>query len=192
MTPYIAVWDDFFLQPSLHKQRIVEGTFRDHKATEDGVIYPGINSQISIITYAEVKERLSEIMCCQIVVRNLFARLTSGGQTAAPNKVHSDYGMGEYASHIYLSAEWSAESGTSFWRHQSGSDRATPTTDFPLLHSHSNDFTKWNFILKVPGKFNRCLIHDATLWHCADPVGGWGTGPEDGRLVLTTFFNLTK
>jgi hypothetical protein len=41
---------------------------------------------------------------------------------------------------------------------------------------------------ECPAKFNRCFILDASLIHAA--LGEYGETKEDGRLVISVFFNV--
>lgn len=189
MIPRLLIFDDFFMTPNEVLLHLLKGKFADHVSPSDGVRYPGIQNAPGLcnVMHAYLTKVLGRK---EARINNCFARLTSSAEAEAPNKIHSDYGMGEYAAHVYLSTGWPADSGTSFWRHrESGSERRLGAEDADLLKD-ANDASKWERYSLCPGKFNRCLIHDATLWHCAEPVGGWGAGPEDGRLVLTTFFSL--
>ena len=119
-------------------------------------------------------------------MHTIFARATYAG-LAAENKIHSDLVMGSFAAHVYLSLDWPAGSGTSFWtnkllgmRHTAGMDPAT---------IRSNSVEDWDRYLSAQAVFNRMLIHRGDAWHLAEPVGGWGSTPEDGRLVVTCFFD---
>jgi hypothetical protein len=96
--------------------------------------------------------------------------------------------MGEYSLHVYLSKKWPEGAGTSFWRHPTQGDRHDDETDIDVIQADQNDISRWMRSFTVQGRFNRAVIHDASFWHCAEPVGGWGTDPHNGRLVHTTFF----
>jgi hypothetical protein len=52
-----------------------------------------------------------------------------------------------------------------------------------------NNPKKWIKDWQCQAKSNRLLIHDSLYWHCAEPVGGWGESPNNGRVVITCFFN---
>ena len=54
---------------------------------------------------------------------------------------------------------------------------------------HSNP-EAWSIMDMCQMKPNRALIFEAGKMHRAEPIGGFGRGPKDGRLVLTCFFDV--
>lgn len=186
--PVFLILDDFFEDPEGIRTEIIYRDFVDFKNPVDAIIYPGI--QVAPKGTQEILEhRLRNIIGRDIVIDACFARLTTKKMAEAPHKIHSDRIMGHYSCHIYLSKFWPLGGGTSFWTHPYEGQRHTFLTNEARIVEDQNDQTKWSRDILVQAEFNRALIHDACLWHCAEPVGGWGEGPEDGRLVLTTFFS---
>jgi hypothetical protein len=192
--PAVAIFDDFFEEHKRLREDIIGGDFIDYKSPWDGVVYPGINGDIPLWAINSIHRRLMEIMDLEIDIHTIFSRLTTRNTPSAPHKIHSDKIMGEYSLHIYLSKEWPSGSGTSFWNHATEGQRHTDQTNIANILRDQNDPTRknWNRVLHAQGNFNRAIIHDATLWHCAEPVGGWGVDKEDGRVVLTTFFSEVR
>lgn len=188
MRQTLIIVDDFFPYPHAVRNNIVMFPFTDYTSAVDGVTYPGISQHIpewiKNITIAHV----GAVMGIPLIASTMFARLTTSAVAEAPHKIHSDRVMGDFAAHIYLSVAWPSSSGTSFWTHRSQGEYHTEKTNPKIIDEDSNVLTQWERNYMIAGKFNRLLIHDANLWHCAEPVGGWGSTPEDGRLVLTTFF----
>jgi hypothetical protein len=189
MKPIIATFDNFFKQAELAHEQIVNGVFSDFVSPWDGVTYPGINQNLPAWVQDYVLRRLEGITGEIVLPQAMFARVTSLQTGIAPHKVHSDKIMGEYSAHVYLSREWPAGAGTSFWNHVTEGVIHTDETNVPLVQADMNDESKWVRSLTCQGLFNRILIHDARYWHCAEPVGGWGDSPQNGRVVLTCFFN---
>lgn len=190
--PVIAIFDDFFEQPDQAFNDIVaRGNFEDYISPWDGVRYPGINAKLSGWDSVIIKAKLRRLLGREVMINALFARLTTEHTPVAPHKIHSDRIMGQYSLHVYLSKEWPDFSGTSFWCHKTEGIRHTEKTDIAAIQRDQNqpEGGQWKEELFCPGKFNRALIHDAALWHCAEPVGGWGKSRFDGRVVLTCFFS---
>lgn len=192
MKPTIAIFDDFFPDPERARQAIVSGQFVDVKNPIDGVVYPGINHQLPGWVEFFVLRRLSVVLNGPVTSKAMFARLTSSVTGPAPHQIHSDTIMGQYSAHVYLSREWPEGAGTSFWSHESEGFMHTEETDIAKISVDMHRREPWRNDLRCQGLFNRILIHDARYWHCAEPVGGWGSTPEDGRLVLTCFFDAEK
>lgn len=191
MKSVIAMFDDFFDSPNEIFDRITACPHGEYQSIWDGVKYPGINEVVPIDIQEFIHQRLQEITDRKISIACTFSRAMLDGMVA-PHRIHSDKIMGQYSMHIYLSKEWPAESGTSFWTHKTEGNRHTHKTDVNIVDHDHDQFDQWTRNIVMLGKFNRAVIHDATLFHCAEPGIGWGKGPKDGRLVLTTFFSEAK
>jgi len=189
MKPVLLMADDFFPDPQSARERIVEGIFGDFTSPWDGVVYPGINRDIPESITDWLKMRLGLIVNGPIEPKAIFARVTTKNTGPAPHQIHCDTIMGMYSAHVYISTYWPEASGTSFWTHHSEGPKHTPATDLTRVLEDMNDVSRWTQTMVCQGKFNRLLVHDASFWHCAEPVGGWGENAEDGRVVLTCFFN---
>lgn len=184
----MAIVDDFFSKPNVTRKLVVRGSFEDHTAEQDQVVYPGINKYLPKIVVDEYHAGLSKLFQREILPVVTFARLTTPKLPQAPHAIHCDVAMSQFAAQVYLSRSWERGSGTGFFEHLTyGSEMYEPGDE--CLQEHSNDLSKWDLTGVCRGKFNRLLVHDSRLWHCALPVGGWGESAIDGRLVLTCFFN---
>lgn len=193
MKPYLAIYDDFFSPAYLRLFDAImsAGKFSDVTSPTDGITYPGILlAEPDAKLYLQI--RISQLLDVPVPVElsQCFFRLTSSAQKEAPNKIHNDASMGTHAALIYMSREWSRGAGTSFWTHVTEGEYQKESCDAALVQSHTNRQDQWSFRFFVPGVRNRILLYDARLWHCAEPVGGFGSGPADGRIVLTCFFNI--
>lgn len=188
MKPVLGVFDNFFDNYDRVFTEISFGQFREYLSPFDGVVYPGINDFIPRFVADEIERRLQALTGRDMFITAQFARLSLGG-TYAPHKIHSDKIMGQYSMHVYLSREWPHGSGTSFWQHKTEGCEHTDDTDVELIQRDQNDPTNWNQKYVIQGCANRALIHRSTAWHAAEPAGGFGSNPRDGRLVLTTFFS---
>lgn len=171
------------------RSTILCGEFKDYTSQWDGVTYPDINNNIPYWVQDYVFNRLKEIMGGPITPIAFFARATTKNTPAAPHKIHSDKLMAQFSAHVYISKDWPKEAGTSFWIHNEAGDRHTEETDVESVAKDCNDLSKWVHSFTCQGRFNRLLIHDASYWHCAEPIGGWGDEVKDGRVVLTCFFD---
>lgn len=192
MRPSIAIFDDFLECPLVAREEILAGKFEDYQSPWDSVVYPDINKNLPDWVKEYVGRRLAQITGGTVEVHAMFARATTSKTPAAPHKIHSDKIMGQYSAHIYLSRDWPEGAGTSFWDHVTEGPKHTDETNVDVVVADANNASLWVPVFTAQGKFNRVILHDACYWHCAEPVGGWGDGLEDGRLVLTCFFSVAE
>lgn len=187
MRPHLAVFDS---NDTKILDLIKTIGFSDTVSTWDGVTYPGIcdlnefNYTMSMVLGQQLNESVEVI--------TTFARLTSAAQKKAPNEIHPDTVMSQYAMLQYLSPEWPDGAGTSFWEHKTEGRLMTEQIDEYRVRQDSCFREAWTEYFRVQGKEGRILFYDSRLFHCAEPVGGFGSGPEDGRIVLTSFFNIVS
>ena len=155
----------------------------------DGIFYPGVTLNIPAPIKEEVKHKIEETVGRAITVNFMFMRLSTKG-TKAPHQAHTDSTMGEKSLMLYLNREKDCAGGTSFVEHWTGMD-TDPATEKELniwLSDHSKP-DKWAIRKMFKMKENAGCIFNAPMMHRAEPIGGFGDSPEDGRLVLTAFFN---
>lgn len=181
--PVIGVFDDFLDHPMIARAAVMRGEFGDFKSDLDGVTYPNISIVSDAVRETFVRRLESMLGRCIDPVA-VFARATYA-DTVAPHKVHSDKIMGFYSAHVYLSLAWPDGTGTGFYQHKTEGTAHTCETDLSNLDLKS--LANWQQHFGVQGRFNRLLLHDASLWHSA--AGAWGDKPENARVVLTCFFN---
>lgn len=186
MTPILTVQDHFFRDIEATRARILDGEFVDIANPFDGAVYPAIRSDIPAEVAHEMASGIEFFMGRPPVIKAIFSRATYEG-LVAENKIHSDVVMGTYAAHAYLSREWPAGAGTSFWTNKTAGMLHKPSLDVSTIRT--NHIEDWDRYLLVQAAFNRMVIHRGDAWHLAEPIGGWGKTPEDGRLVLTAFFD---
>ena len=106
---------------------------------------------------------------------------------------------------VYLSLPEDCRGGTEFYRHKElGTDRA-PIYDSEvvqygarscarftqeLIERDSNDPSKWEHVMTVPMRFNRCVLFRPWFWHT--PGKSFGDRKENARLIQMFFFTLDK
>lgn len=186
MKPKFLVLDDFPAAAEI-RDLVVSQEFRDRAAEQDGVSYPGIAGDLPPALNLVFETQIASLLRTHIKPVVIFARMMTAG-IRAPHRIHSDRAMSAFAAHLYLSECYTPGSGTGFFRHRVWGEEHLAETDVSGLRSEC--FEDWEEYSRIPAKFGRLLIHDANLWHCAFPLEGFGSRPEDARLVLTMFFNL--
>ena len=186
MNPIIDIRDGVFRDIDAARDSVLAQQFGDITNPLDGVVYPGICPVPDPVAH-EMMGAIEFLMGRDIVLRTAFCRATYGSMVAT-NKIHSDLIMGTYAAHVYLSPEWPDGAGTSFFANKALGMRHRPGV--PPESVRPNHPEDWEKYCSVQAKLNRLLIHRGDAWHLAEPVGGWGSSPADGRLVITMFFEV--
>lgn len=150
---------------------------------KDGVFYPGVS--IDVPDYAEQE------ICDKLEINHLnfvFFRLSILG-VKAPHQAHTDSVMGSRSLMVYLT-DTPDNYGTSILKHKElGFSTVKTPSQVETLNKDMNDYNAWEIVHFAEAKPNKAFIFDANLIHRAEPVGGFGDNPMNGRLVLTAFFN---
>lgn len=119
------------------------------------------------------------------------------------NPIHSDDLCSGWACVHYMNLPEQCQGGTAFWRHRMLNLTAMPSaaeipsfgTDVPSFEKEMEkdcaDASPWDMAGYVGMKFNRAIFYPTSQFHSRWPFEGFGTTPEDGRLIKVCFFNLT-
>ena len=193
----LIIVDDFYPDP--HKIREVALGF-DYPE-QDGN-YPGRNSRqrLHIDGLDEaVSDILGQPVTGDMTQAHAQFRITLA-EDRAKYHVHVDTGV-HWSGVAYLSLPEHCKGGTDLFRHiGTGTDRA-PMNDDELaifgaetpqeainrvMTADANDLSKWEKVMTLPMRFNRLVLFRPWLWHAAS--SGFGTTPEDGRLIQGLFF----
>ena len=153
----------------------------------DDIEYPDINIDIPEEVKKEVHEKLGDLFG-EIEVNQMFIRLTNENTQTPPHQAHPDNMMGTHTLILYLTNL----GGTSLVRHkETGMDKAPETQEhWEAWERDTNTPWAWRVYAMHTAAENKAAIFDSKLMHRAEPIGGFGTTAEDGRLVLTAFFDI--
>lgn len=174
----IVVQDDMMLDPLEVRAHALAQTFYDWEGP-DGQTY----KRVWIGEVPGLREAIEEQMGpCHFL--GMGYRLNYAGEM--PNQsIHSDLGWGTHAAVVYLSA---GDSGTAFWRHlPTGSTEYHPD-EYVAILSDVDNIEAWEMRMMVSQRPNRGLIYESALFHSRFPFEGFGSTPEDGRLIAVAFF----
>src|SRR6185312_11812343 len=163
----------------------------------DGAQYTGI-SQYQVPQWYE---RLSSLLGQKISPKISCFRMNLAGEL--PHSwVHSDDICAQFASVLYLNPPEQCKGGTAFWRHKEINIDRLPSKDQLLSANinadefYSNMDQEWKVLESweqtnfVPMKWNRFITYPTCLFHSRYPFEGFGTGPQDGRLIWICFYDL--
>ncbi len=181
--------DNFLSSYDLLEETALKAKFLDKTNPIDGVVYPGIATDIPEKVKLEIIQRLAIFKGEPIEDETMFMRL-SMSDTPFPHQAHHDFVMGKWSLMLYLN-EPAHDRGTSFLVHkETGITYAPENEEYnKILRTDQNDAEKWEIIEFIPMAKNRALIFDARRLHRAEPMGGFGDSVENGRIVLTCFFS---
>lgn len=185
-TPDLRIYDDFLPNPEDIRYKGLKAKY-GNKLEKDGEVY----KRVADVVIPEVVDALNTAMGRPIELLGMGYRLNYAKEM--PNHaIHADLGWGTYASVTYLSNPPSGQySGTAFWQHHTGHERVKQG-EAEVLKDVLKDWDNplaWDQTAFVPSKYNRSIIYRSELFHSRWPFTGYGTSPEDGRLIVVSFFN---
>lgn len=204
MLPSLLIVDDFLADPWAAR-RAALGLGYD-PARQHGN-FPGLNSSAPLDTAAldaAVSRLLGITLGPAQGTQHGHCRLTGKG-AKGKSGVHID--PAAYSGILYLSRPEDCAradaGGTDFFRHKRTGLEAVPQDPARIAASGYSDINalvedvvnkdttmpaKWERTLRVPARFNRLLLFSPWQFHNAAP--GFGTTPEDSRLVMLLFFGM--
>ncbi len=180
--------ENFFEKPRIVRDILDMSEMKDHKFS-DGVTYPNIVKLAEVIQL-EVDDNMMKLFGPMYKPVLSFGRY-SFENTKPPHWAHSDRNIAEFLVLIYLTPGREAEEfGTATLEHISTGLTSHPNneTERALVLNEANKQDAWRIDHVCRAKFNRAFILNANLIHAA--LGECGTERNDGRLVITQFFNL--
>ena len=92
---------------------------------------------------------------------------------------------------MYLTAQPDCQGGTVVLEHRATGMRSNPRTAGEVIawKRDTNETSAWRPLDLAAMRFNRGVVYPTDIFHAALPRAGFGSGPADGRLVFTMFFD---
>lgn len=191
-----VVVENFAADALAVREAVIAGSF-DTKQGPDGADYTGISDYPVEHWY----ERIGEVLGKPIVPRLSCFRLNLQGEL--PHSwVHSDDICAQFASVLYMNTAEQCAGGTAFWKHRalgvsyllSREELAARGMDadafYRLMNREWKDADAWQQTGFLPMQWNRFLTYPTCFFHSRYPFEGFGTGPQDGRLIWACFYDL--
>ena len=202
MLPSLLIVDDFLKDPWAARRAALA---LDYDPAKQYGNFPGLNSSTPLETGA-VDEAVSRLLGLKLGpapgTQHGACRLTRKTDKGRSG-VHID--PAAYSGILYLSRPEDCAKpgagGTDFFRHKRTGLEAVPQDPAKIAASGYGDINaliedvvnkdttlpaKWERTLRVPARFNRLLLFSPWQFHNAAP--GFGSTPEDARLVMLLFF----
>ena len=197
--------DDFYDDPLAVRNAALH---TDYARTVGGANYPGDNSAAAFEVEG-LNEVVSNIVHEPVIGTPnsghcRFRIATAGAESRARARMHVD-GQSYWSGIVYLTLPEHCRGGTEFYRHKElGSDRA-PIYDEEvapfgkqscaqftqeIIKRDSNDASKWEHLMTIPMRFNRCVLFRPWFWHTSGE--SFGDRGENARLIQLFFFTLDR
>lgn len=196
MIPFLHIIDDFLDDPMAMRAMALRLRYEQEGA------YPGRNS-VETIGMPGIEQFAS-----QLAGEPLRAMPPPGSHghcrlSVATDPVEADVHVdpSHWTGVLYLSLEEHCQGGTDFFVHKrTGLDRIPRTLaelervgygsfdEFQrdLVERDGPDRSAWEMTSRVTMRFNRLVLLQPQYWHTSGR--GFGSSPEDGRLVYLMFF----
>ena len=197
MKRYAFIVDDFIKSVDSVREIAINSKPADLVNPEDNQQY----SRVHVLAadsplLARTCTNLSTIMGSRIQPTLAFFRFSYEGGYV-PYHAHSDAFMDcQYTAVTYLNKAEHCRGGTCFLRHVGTGltrwNKHTDPEDHARMQSEGAEPLAWVEEFGVPMAPGRVVIYPSELIHWSQPLGGFGSTPEDGRLVFVTLFNLVK
>lgn len=206
MLPSLLIVDDFLADPYAARRAALGLEYDPAKQHGN---FPGLNSTKALDTTAldaAVSRLLGVTLGPAPGTQHGHCRLTPKG-AKGKSGVHID--PASYSGILYLSRPEDCArpdaGGTDFFRHKRTGLEAVPQDPARIAASGYSDVNalvedvvnrdtthpaKWERTMRVPARFNRLLLFSPWQFHNAAP--GFGTAPDDSRLVMLLFFAPLK
>lgn len=177
------------------RNAVIEAGFSTEKGP-DGFEYTGI-CKYEVPHWFDL---ISKALGQKIVPKLSCFRMNLAGEM--PHSwIHSDDICAQYASVLYLNPPEQCRGGTAFWHHTGlGLDAMPPWDAHPsqttgewflsMMNREWKDLTFWEQSGFVAMRFNRFITYPTSRFHSRYPFEGFGSGPQDGRIIWACFYDV--
>ncbi len=160
----------------------------------DGVFYPGVTGKVPETISDEVWRKIG-LRFGKIKPGLIFFRLRMEG-VEAPHQAHNDTLMGQYTLLLYMTRDehLTDDASTTFVTHKETRMWENPRnqSEVDIWERDTNVPEAWEVTQTCDMKANRAVIFPAKKMHRAEPLEGFGTNEQNGRLVLSAFFEVAN
>lgn len=190
----VVIVDDFIRDFESFDKHVRQLPFKGEVNPADGVEYPDISTDIPEDTRREVIQNLEEAMEFPVQMNMMFLRNTCAGTATAPHQAHTDTIQGTHILLLYMQ-DGPEGAGTSLVQHKELGFDKDPINEeqFDAWKRDVNNYDAWEITNLIAMKKNRaaCGVWSAKM-HRAEPVNGFGTCIEDGRIALIGFYQQAR
>jgi len=188
MIPYLYVIDNTFGEHEfgLLREYAHQLTYEDREGP-DGVTYRGIGLPIPRSAEELLIHGFSWLLGYKVTMKICAFRLSLEG-TRPPQWAHSDAQVAKYAAFTYINP---GPGGTVMLRHIRTGMFQHPRNEEELAawRKDHSDLNEWEMTGSIDCQPNRTVIMRAEIMHGAMPPNGFGNTPQNGRLILWSFFD---
>lgn len=191
-------FDNFAEDAALVRDAVISGQFATQRGP-DGADYAGISTYPvphwpKLIEKHIGKKIYPGISCFRM---NLEGELPHSW-------IHSDDICAKYASVLYLNPPEQCYGGTAFWRHRTLEIDKLPSRDvlkslkvdadrfYGQMNEDWKKLSLWEQANFVPMEWNKFITYPTCYFHSRFPFEGFGTTPQDGRLIWICFYDVDE
>jgi Family of unknown function (DUF6445) len=188
------IQDGFFKNFDTVRQLADTAHYQDEIYPTDNTSYPGICKDLPAALVRALVRKLEGLGFSRVVPALTFLRMSVPSGNRAPHYIHTDRLTGQWTLLVYLQDGLDPEAGTGFYSHIATGMDEHPSDDagIEIWKRDQKHMERWQQLRLVSMVRNRAVIFSSEQFHCALPIGGFGDGPKDGRVVLTMFFNAER
>lgn len=195
MIPALTIIDDFLVNEKAEEIRreALKAGFKDLQFM--GGTYQGTG-----IEYRppELAEAISQFFGGREIKVHVSAFRLGHKDTTLHVNIHSDNVIARWAGVYYLNPPEQCKGGTAFYKLKGVNWETMPTQDILDASGHDLDWLRdkwtneeaWDLISLAGMKWNRFIFYPTEYFHSRYPLNGWGSEPEESRLVWVVFFDV--
>lgn len=189
----ITVVDHVLPDPGAVREAAVRQSFGPREY--EGHTYEGVATDLELPA-AEIIAEALHVPRETVRPTIQFWRLGLAGDDTT-TYIHADAIASPWAAILYLSGPGKPHAGTAFWRNKRlGTDALDPSglpkEEYDRINREGHDQGAWEMVGLIGQQFNRLALYPSFLFHSRYPREAWGDGPETGRLVWVTFYDLAE
>lgn len=200
MIPVLTLFDDFL--PNGWCQKLREEVLADGFSTEliDEAKGHAPTPYYTVNIGRDMSQMFDHITAAlgQKVLPELQAFRLGAEKSHLHNYVHADHTCASLACVYYLNRQEDCQGGTAFWRHRIHGWDFMPTQNqldeagytLEQLKADWHDPNAWEQVTLAGMKENRLIVYPTQAFHSRWPWEGFGTTPDNSRLIWCGFFNI--
>ena len=188
MKPQLYVVDDFYADPD---------AIRNYALGKDFTVsgnYPGLRTEPESLEQSEYLKKYIQDNIMHTPITYWGREYNTAFQyTTAEDSTWVHHDETKWAGVLYLTPNPPLGSGTTLYSHaKTGIYEHFPSQfDFNTSSEDAGDLSRWNKEIEVENRYNRLVIYNGMIYHRSTNAG-FGTGPHDGRLFQTFFFDTER
>lgn len=194
MKTSLTIIDDFMPNPEEIRKKALEAGFEDFPYMQGVYQGTGLNYKCP-----ELREQIQNVFQRELDF-HVSAFRSGGEETKLHVNIHADNSVSDFAGVYYLNLPEQCKGGTAFYTLKEYGWDEMPTEEqlkekgknLEWMTSKWTQPDAWELNTVAGMKFNRLIIYPTQYFHSRYPLEGWGTTPENSRLVWVSFWKIKQ